>query len=230
VLAAWPDAWAWAVGIETAFLRARPVFKNLCPGSKAHAEFISSRKAAKQPITGFEGTKGWPSDRSWELATRALAGARVHSLDGEETEQLVAAFIGEGVAGELFAWIADQNLPAPADLLDGKIVFVADHTRIDRTHAIFSGCATLLTSARCERRVERKDRFYAIIEAYVRSGVALDVAAANLQIVCAAPAANYAKGEGDGGPNGFLFKQPTFFKEFAPFMYAAGIAKKPGSK
>lgn len=226
VLAAWPDAWAWAVGLETAFLRARPAFKNLCPGSKAHAEFIGSRKASKLPIVGFEGARGWPSDRSWELATRALAGAKVHSLDGAETEQLVAAFIGAGVAEEFFAWVAEQDLPAPADLLDGRTTFVPDHSRVDRTHAVFSGCATLLTAARCDRRVARKDAFYAIVEAYAKAGVALDVAAASLQVVCSAPAKSYAKGEGDGGNGGFLFKQPTFARAFAQYMHAAGVIGK----
>ena len=119
--------------------------------------------------------------------------------------------------------MAAQDLPAPADLLDGKVAFVADHARIDRTHAVFSGCATLLTAARCERRVARKDAFYGIIEAYAKQGVALDVAVTNLIAVMNAEASAYAPGEGDGKGSGRLFKIPLFCRELMPYLKAAGL-------
>ena len=56
VMAEWPEAWSYAVAVETAFLYAHPQWKNQPPGEGS----LSSGVA-------------WPSDRTWDMATRAPA-------------------------------------------------------------------------------------------------------------------------------------------------------------
>lgn len=147
VLAGWGNAWAKAVGAETSFLTKRPGLKNACP-------------KAGDP----KASRAWPSDRTWEMATRALASADVHGLSQTETEIFVEAFIGAGTASELFAFIADQDLPDPAALLDGREKFTHAKTRIDRTVAVFGACAALVTPKNAEKRKERAAAFWGILE------------------------------------------------------------------
>lgn len=138
VLDAWPAAWARAVGLETAFLRRRPGLKNVVPQ-------VGDPKASR----------GWPSDRSWEAATRALASASVHWLTEAETEEFVAGFIGEAAASEWFAWQREVDLPDPAALLDGTATFTPTPLRLDRTMAVLASCAALVTPKGAARRSER---------------------------------------------------------------------------
>jgi MoxR-like ATPase len=95
VAAAWPHALAKAVGLEVAFLRRKPSLKNQCPK------------------TGTGAARAWPSDRTWEMATRALASAEVHGLEPVDAESFVAAFIGQGTANELFMFRDQVDLPDP---------------------------------------------------------------------------------------------------------------------
>ena len=145
VLAAWPDAWAWAVGLETAFLRRRPGLKNKCP-------------KAGDP----KASKAWPSDRSWENATRALASARVNGLSEVVRDEFVTSFIGSGPANEWFAFIADSDLPDPSDVLDGKVRFSHDRTRLDRTAAVLTACVSLVTPNGAARRAERVSALWSL--------------------------------------------------------------------
>ncbi|MFH2126135.1 MAG: hypothetical protein ABIK12_06435, partial [Pseudomonadota bacterium] len=71
VLAGWPAAYAQACGLEAGYLRRFPQAKNTKPkpGSTDRA---------------------WPSDRTWEMAVRAWATARVHGLDDAQRFDLVA--------------------------------------------------------------------------------------------------------------------------------------------
>lgn len=138
VLAAWPDAWAYAVGLETAFLRRRPALKNQCP-------------KANDP----KSTRAWPSDRSWENATRALASAKVHDLPDPIRDEFVASFIGAAASSEWFTFIEQTDLPDPAELLDGKVSFSHDRSRIDRTAAVLSSCVSLVTPTQAAKRGER---------------------------------------------------------------------------
>jgi MoxR-like ATPase len=158
VLAAWPEAWAKAVGLETSFLARRPGLKNMCP-------------KAGDPLA----SKGWPSDRSWEAATRALASAEVHGLTETETEEFVEAFIGHGPAGEFFAYMQQQDLPSPVDLLDGKIVFKHVATRLDRTVAVLNACTALITPKTAAKRVARTKAMWALLESMCEAKTDLDI-------------------------------------------------------
>ncbi len=170
ILAAWGEPWAIARGVETAFLRARPTLKNVCP-------------KAGDP----KGSRGWPSDRSWEAATRALASAAVHGLTDTETEAFVAAFIGEGVAGEFFAFKAKQDLPNPADILDGRVRFVHSSSRLDRTYAVLQACTALVTPKEAQRRDERAIALWSeVLEPLVLAKADLDVLVPSVEALIAA--------------------------------------------
>lgn len=146
VLEAWPGAWAQAVGLETAFLHRRPALKNACPK-------MGDAKAGR----------AWPSDRSWEHATRALASASVHGLPEAARDEFVSAFIGAGAANEFFAYIQEIDLPDPAALLDGRAKFKHEKTRIDRTFAVLNACAALIAPSSAVKRDERALAFWAFI-------------------------------------------------------------------
>lgn len=146
VLKAWPEAWARAVGLEVAYLQRNPGKKNMCP-----------------PVGDPKASRGWPSDRSWENATRAYASAMVHGLSATDTEIFVAAFISEAVASEMFAFITAQDLPDPAELLDGKVDFKHNAKRLDRTVAVLSACVALVAPKQAAKRSERAESLWKLM-------------------------------------------------------------------
>lgn len=142
----WPEAFARARGLEIAFLQARPGLKNQCP-----------------KVGDPASQRGWPSDRSWENATRARASADVHGLDAEAREEFVAGFIGAAVASEWAAFEELQDLADPAKVLDGKEKFNHDSARLDRTAALLAGCAALVTPANAAKREDRTQALWALL-------------------------------------------------------------------
>lgn len=158
VLAAWPIAYAKAVGLETAFLQRRRGLKNVFP--KSNDPKVS---------------RAWPSDRSWEAATRAYASAEVHGLDSTESETFVEAFIGNGAASEWFGWMTSQDLPDPARLLDGKITFKHEAARVDRTFAVLQACAALVCPRQAQRRTERANVLWELLQELAGSKADTDI-------------------------------------------------------
>ncbi len=155
VLAAWPEAWAQAVGLETAFLSAQPHLKNQMP-------------------TGAASSRAWTSDRTWEMATRALAASIVHGLNQEDTDTYVSAFIGQAAYSAFAAFIESADLPKPADLLDGKVTFTHSE-RLDRSAAVIGACTALVTPKNAVNREARATAFYKILESVGDSNLDLVV-------------------------------------------------------
>lgn len=164
VMKVWPEAWARAVGLETAFLNAKSSMKNMMP----------------KPGTPAAG-RAWPSDRTWEMATRAYASAIVHALSESETELFVEAFIGAGAAGEWFEFIAAQDLPNAAKLLDGKETFNHDSTRVDRTIAVLQSCVALVSPKTAVRRTERTNTLWQVLESMTDRKADLDLLVPSVQ-------------------------------------------------
>lgn len=158
VLAAWGPAWAKAVGLETAFLTRRADLKNKVP-------------AAHDP----KASKAWPSDRTWEFATRAKASAEVHNLSASETSLFVEAFIGSAAAGEFFTFIEQQDLPDPVALLDGKTDFKHSSKRLDRTLAVLASCTALVTPQNAVKRKERANVLWDLMEKMTTDKADLDI-------------------------------------------------------
>lgn len=146
VMKLWPEAFAKARGLETAYLQRRPVHKNQFPKDNAAAA-----------------ARAWASDRSWTNATRAYGASLVHGLSDEAREEFVSSFIGHGVASEFMAWIEESDLPDPVDVLDGKEKFKHDDKRPDRTVAILNGCVATIMPTNAENRKPRNVALWTLL-------------------------------------------------------------------
>lgn len=164
VLTAWPVEFAKAAGLVAAFLRKRPELLHQMPE-------IGSDKIAAE----------WASCRTWEYATRALASSAIHSLSDAETETFMTAYVGLGPTGEFLKWRRAQDLPDPADLLDGRTAFAHAPARLDRTAAMLQACAALVTSPNCARRDDRVRAFWRLLGDL--QGVAIDLCVPVVQIL-----------------------------------------------
>jgi len=167
VIEAWPEAYAKAVGLSTAFLRRRPELHNAKPADNDPA------------CSG-----AWPSPRTWEYATRALASAEIHNLSATDRDDFVAAFVGQAAATEFLTWIDAADLPEPADVLDGKVAFSHDPKRIDRTEAVLAACAALVVPKDSAKRNERAGALWKIFETVAEDAV--DVALPSMGQLAAA--------------------------------------------
>jgi len=136
--AEWPDAFAIASGLIAGFIRTRPhlLHKMPPPGDPAASH-------------------AWPSRRTWDMATHALAGAIVCNLSTVDTEEFIAAFVGEGPTAEFVAYRLAADLPNPARLLDGLEQWTPDPARLDRTYAILSACTAYVVAPTTAKRQER---------------------------------------------------------------------------
>jgi len=161
VMAAWPTAFAKAKGVVAGFVKARPDLLH------------------RMPDAGSSGRgKAWPSHRTWEMATRALAGCDVHGADDIIVDELVASFVGPGAGSELTTFRTKVKLPDPEAVLDGKVKFKHEPARLDRTVAVLSSCSALVTSGKCERQNERSEKLWEIIGGMVGDAADLTVPAA----------------------------------------------------
>jgi MoxR-like ATPase len=158
VMKAWPEAWAFSVGLETAFLRRAPHHKNKCP-------------KPGDPKAG----RAWPSDRSWENAARALASARVHGLTEAERDEYVSAFIGAAVASEFFQFVQEADLPDPAQILDGKEKFTHSAKRLDRTAAVLNACVALITPQTAAKRDARVEALWVLLADLMKDKSVIDL-------------------------------------------------------
>ncbi len=157
VLRTWGEAWAWASGIQTAFLARFPEMKNRCP-------------KAGDPNS----SKPWSSDRTWHFATAALASSKVHDLSEVDRDDFVSAFIGTAVYEQFVAFIAESDLPAPADVLDGRVTFQHKSSRLDRTAAVLNACVALVAPTTAPKRGDRVEALWALM-GEVGKGSSLDI-------------------------------------------------------
>lgn len=146
VMALWGEAFARAVGLETAFLQSQADFKNKCPK-------VGSPKASR----------AWPSDRTWEYATRAYASALVHNLSETDRDELVTGFIGAEAFEAFATFIENTDLPNVADVLDGKVSFKPHPSRLDKTAAVLNSATALVTPQSSHRRKERTEALWKLL-------------------------------------------------------------------
>ncbi len=147
VLQNWTEEYAKAKGMVIGFLRKRSGLLHVQP-------------KAEDPNR----SKAWPSPRSWESATRALASAAVHNLNEVETDILISAFIGQGAATELGVFIKENDLPDPIAILDGKETFKHNGKRLDRTVALLDTCAALVIPMDSAHRNKRASAMWALMK------------------------------------------------------------------
>jgi hypothetical protein len=156
VLAEWPKAWATAVGLEIGFLSRNQGYKNGVPTD-------TSGQQKKGSDIGI-GIKSFPSDRSWEAATRAIATGIVHNLSTEETNDLIAGCIGSTAMNLVRTYQAECDLPDTSNLLDGKVSFTHSQIRPDRSAAVISSCTALVIPKSCPNREKRASALWKLLE------------------------------------------------------------------
>jgi hypothetical protein len=163
VLKAFPEPFAKAKGLVTGFLKAQPSLLHRMPKSGSPDQ-----------------SRAWPSPRTWELATRALAGAEVLKLTQTDSEELITAYVGVGPAAELIQYQTKADLPDPSDVLDEKVTFKHDPKRLDRTTAVLSACAAIIAPDKAPRRKERAEVLWRYIEEVAKDAADVTVQAAGV--------------------------------------------------
>lgn len=153
VLELWQEAYAVAIGKIASFVKRRPELLHKMP-----------------PPHDPNASSAWPSRRTWEMATRALASSAIQNLEESEETSLISAFVGGDVAAELYTHLHLEELPDPAEILDGKIKFEHDSTRLDRSFAVLSGCTALVVPTDARKRVERAKMLWKILATITEAG------------------------------------------------------------
>lgn len=146
----WPKAYAKARGLVAAFIKRKP-------------SLLFQMPDAGDP----KASKAWPSPRTWELATRAIASADIHSLSPMDADALIAAFIGQGACVEFVKFRTAVDLPDPEEVLDGTVKFKHNPKRLDRTYAVLSSCAAFIPNDKSPKKTldARAKRLWTILEA-----------------------------------------------------------------
>jgi hypothetical protein len=102
------------------YLKYNPTHRNACPEKE------------------IDRHKPWPSSRSWEYVTRALAGADAVGASPHVQSQIITGLIGEKVGLSFINYITQLNLPKPEDILADPEAFTWPE-RYDMQLAIITG-------------------------------------------------------------------------------------------
>lgn len=153
VLTLWPEAYAKAKGVVSAFMKKRP-------------ELLHKEPLANSP----QASRAWPSRRTWTLFTRAYATAGIHDLSEVDRDILLEAFVGNAAAGEFLTFINTEDLPDPVAVLDGNEEFKHDVRRLDRTYAVLNACVALVVSPKADKRKARVAKLWDILLGVVDKG------------------------------------------------------------
>lgn len=200
VMARWPEAYARAAGEVSTFVRRKPAL--------LHA----------QPAVGTpQASLAWPSRRTWAMATRALAASRLHGLTADDEDRYVGSFVGQAAVVELRSFLVNLDLPDPTDLLDGRVEFKHEATRLDRTVAVLSSCVSLVLPKDAPRRVEWGIVLWSLLRGMM--GETADVVWPAVRILCARGVDLLRLGQG-----GAVIKDAeAVLNRFYPMLAAAGF-------
>jgi len=146
VQAGWTAAYARASGLVAGFLEGH--------GGHLH----------EMPEEGSEGESGaWPSPRTWDLATLALAGASLHGLTADEEDALLCGCVGTGPAAEFRAYLDALDLPNVGNVLDGAATWTPDPSRPDVIAAVLATGAALVVPANADKRKPRATALWKVL-------------------------------------------------------------------
>ena len=199
VMEAWEVPYAKSRGLITAFVRKFPQLLNAMP-----------------PVSDPRSSGAFPTPRSWEMTMRSVAGCEVHALGAVESDMMVQAFVGEAAAKQFVVYKKMADLPDPIEVLDGKVKFVHNEQKLDRTIAVLSSCAALVTSPNAAKRDDRADRLWTILDGVCAT--APDVAVPAVRALAKAKVRLFTK-----------FSEPVLTK-LNPVLEAAGLIKKGNAK
>lgn len=96
--------------------------------------------------------RAWPSNRSWDMAIKAMAACQSAQISDEIMYSLVAGCVGEGTAIELSSYLREMNLPDPETLLANPDSLVLNPNRHDIIQAtLMSVVSAVLRDMSVER-------------------------------------------------------------------------------
>lgn len=173
----WSREEAIAAAHVAAFLDARPEHLHKMP-----------------PASDPRSSGAWPSPRTWDYATSALAATRLFGLSLEEQIDHVSAWVGDGAASEFVTFLGKETLPSPEEVLD-EGGWTPDVKRLDVLRAVLLSAATFLANDKSERYAVREKRFWAV-SAQIKD-VAPDLLSAPVDVVMAARYRGTAKPQPD---------------------------------
>lgn len=159
----WSSHYDDARGLVTAFIEKRP-------------ELLLKMPDVSNP----DASRGWPSPRSWEAFARTLAAGK---LVGEDVTEMLVGAIGRGPTMEFLAFQKANDLPDVLELLDGHSSWKHNPQRLDRTEVVLSACATRLAQPTLEKRRERADRMWGLIEGIAKEMPGITVSSARTMII-----------------------------------------------
>lgn len=132
------------------------------------AAFLSARPELLHkmpPASDPRASGAWPSPRTWDYATSALAAARIFGLDVSEQVDHVAAFVGEGASAEFAGFLGTETLPSPEDVLDTG--WTPDIKRLDVLRAVLLSAATFVVNDKSDKAEAREKKFWSICAAII---------------------------------------------------------------
>jgi len=126
-----PDEWRAAIpatrGIIAAFLTVRPGL------------------ALDLPTDAARSGRGWPSPRTWDMASRLWTAARAAGASTEAETALITGAVGDGAGIELLMWEMEMDLPDPEEVLADPDSFQVPE-RGDRAYAVLSSVAAAVAA------------------------------------------------------------------------------------
>ena len=109
--------------------------------------FITVRPglAVEVPTDAARAGRGWPSPRTWDMASRLWAAAMSVNASTEATTALITGAVGEGAGIELLMWEMEMDLPDPEKVLADPDSFEVPD-RGDRAYAVLSAVASVVAA------------------------------------------------------------------------------------
>jgi hypothetical protein len=107
---------------------------------KTRSELLHNIPPEGSPDRG----RGWPSERSHELAMRVTATCGCLGIDIQDQADLIQGCIGEGATTEWMSFILNADLPSAEQMLAGQ--WEPDVARLDRTHAAYGTLIAHITT------------------------------------------------------------------------------------
>lgn len=130
----WGDEWPKVKGLMAGFMKSQ--------GGKILHEI--PKDGSKQR------GRAWPSPRTWVFAARAITTCRCLGLDDNVRDAFVEGCVGAGAATALAAWLADADVPDPADMIANG--WEPDKKRLDRTIAAYTGLISHVNGLRTKEK------------------------------------------------------------------------------
>ena len=170
--------------------------------------FVAVRPAlaCALPSDSASSGRGWPSPRTWDMASRLLTAAVSADVSDDAIHSLVIGSVGDGAGIEFLAWRKEMDLPDPDEVLLDPDSFKLPK-RGDRAYAALVAVASAVASN------PTIDRWLAGWKVLAKAGKAApDVAAMAARILASArpPGAS----------------APPEIKIFIPLLKEAGLLKE----